>query len=252
MYNKQSNPVAGFIWQHILLLISLYILTLGVVLCVRSNLGSSVISSTPLAFTIAGAEGLVPSLSLGMYTNILNALLIVGQIVVLRSKFQPVQLLQLVVGALFGVLIDINMLLTASWPIDTLPAQLLAQFLGCSVMALGVAMEVRCGSITMPGEGLPIAISRVTSKPFASVKIWVDVCLVVSAIISCYVFFDRWMWNVTGWGTLFAMVYVGALVKLIHAHMGWFDKCLYSVPGFRRLLLGLARFRNSRAARSQK
>lgn len=52
-------------WQHVLLLGSLFVMTLGVVLCVRSDPGSSVISACPLAFTIAGANGLVPSLSLG-------------------------------------------------------------------------------------------------------------------------------------------------------------------------------------------
>ena len=42
-----------------------------------------------MAFTIAGAEGLVSPLSMGMYTNILNALLIVGQIVGYGSNSGP-------------------------------------------------------------------------------------------------------------------------------------------------------------------
>ena len=94
-------------------------MTLGVVLCVRSSLGSSVISSAPLAMTLAGEAGMVPSLSLGDYTNILNALLVVGQIIVLRRKFELVQLLQLVIGCVFGLLIDLNMFLTSSLVCDT-------------------------------------------------------------------------------------------------------------------------------------
>lgn len=78
-----KDKIVSFLWQHCLLLISLFILTLGVALCIRSNLGSSVISSIPLAFTIAGTEGYVPPLSLGMYTNILNVLLVGAQIIIL-------------------------------------------------------------------------------------------------------------------------------------------------------------------------
>lgn len=237
-----AERVYSFGLQHVLLLISLYVMTLGVALCVRSNLGSSVISSVPLAFTLAGEHGIVPALTLGDYTNILNALLVLGQIIVLRRRFEAVQLLQLVVGFVFGVLIDVNMAITATFVPDTLPMQALVQFAGCTVLGLGVAMEVRCGSVTMPGEGLPVAISRVAGKPFAKIKIDVDITLVALAVASCYLFFGRWLWNVVGVGTLFAMVYVGLAVKFFSAHLGWFDRVLNSRPGFRRYIYGLARF----------
>lgn len=81
-----KDKIVSFLWQHCLLLISLFILTLGVALCIRSNLGSSVISSIPLAFTIAGSVGYVPPLSLGMYTNILNVLLVGAQIIILGRR----------------------------------------------------------------------------------------------------------------------------------------------------------------------
>lgn len=232
----------SFVWQHVLLLISLYILTLGVVLCVRSNLGSSVISSAPLAFTLAGAEGLVPPLSLGTYTNCLNILLVLGQILVLRRRFQAVQLFQLLIGFVFGALIDLNMALTAAINPASLAMQALFQLLGCTVMAAGIALEVRCGSVTMPGEGLPIAIGRVTGLPFAKAKIGVDVTLVALAVVSCFVFFGRWRWNVVGVGTLFAMIYVGMAVKAIGHRLGWFDRLLAYRPGFRRYIYGLARY----------
>ncbi len=39
-----------------------------------------------MAFTIAGTEGYVPPLSLGMYTNILNVLLVWAQIIILGRR----------------------------------------------------------------------------------------------------------------------------------------------------------------------
>lgn len=243
---SRKEKIVSFVWQHLLLLVSLFIMTLGVVLCVRSNLGSSVISSCPLAFSLAGAEGLAPPLSLGNYTNLLNCLLVMGQVVVLRRRFQAVQLLQLLIGVVFGAMIDLNMALTDALVCDTLVSQGVAQFAGCTVMAVGIAMEMRCGSITMPGEGLPAAVSKLTGRSFANVKIIVDITLVVLAVISCYLFFGRWLWNVIGPGTLFAMVYVGVAVKLISRRLGWFDRLLGYRPGLRRYLYGLARYVSSR------
>ena len=239
-----KNTFISFVWQHVLLLVSLFIMTFGVVLCVRSNLGSSVISSTPLVFTLAGCQAFVPPLTLGEYTNILNVILVIGQIIVLGKQFRPIQLLQVIVGLVFGFLIDLNMALTDTMSCDTLPVQLITQFAGCTIMAIGIAFEVRCGSVTMPGEGMPVAISRVSGMPFAKAKIMVDVTLVSLAVAGCFFFFGKWLWNVVGIGTLFAMVYVGFLVRVIDKHIGWFDRVLlYSC---RRYIYGLARYLHSR------
>lgn len=75
------------------------------------------------------------------------------------------------IGFVFGVFIDMNMSLTSFFDYSALTAQIIAQVLGCTVLALGIAMEVRCGSITMPGEGIQVAISRVSGMPFAKTKI---------------------------------------------------------------------------------
>lgn len=240
--NVGKERIAGFIWQHVLLLISLFFLAMGVAVCIRSSLGSSVISSAPYAFTLAGEEGLVPSYTLGMYTNILNVLLVVGQILVLGRKFHPIQLLQLFIGVVFGILIDASMVLTSFLITTNIIFQLVEMIIGSTVMALGVAMEIRCASITMPGEGLPAALSKKTGRPFANMKIYVDVCLVLSAIVSMLLFFGTWKWNIVGLGTLFAAIYCGMAVKFISKRLDWFDRLLGYQPGFRRYFFGLAKF----------
>lgn len=231
-----------FCWQHLWLLVSLYIMTLGVALCVRSNLGSSVISSIPMAFALAGEQNLTFGLTIGGYTNVMNVILVALQIVILRRQFAPIQLLQLIIGFLFGTLIDMNMWLTSHLDYSNLWMQMAAQFAGCCVMAFGIALEVRCGSVTMPGEGIQVAIAKVTGKPFAKIKIIIDSVLVALAVISCFFFWGEWQWNIIGPGTLFAMIFVGATVKALSHHLTWFDNILGYRPGFRRYIFGLARF----------
>ncbi|MBD5232514.1 MAG: hypothetical protein HDS66_10260 [Bacteroidales bacterium] len=239
--NKEK--VIRFSWQHFLLLLSMFFMTFGVALCVRSNLGSGVISSIPMSFSLAGEAGLALGWTIGGYTNIMNVILVAAQILVLRQRFEPVQLFQLLIGFVFGFLLDVNMWLTSFFSTyEALTAQIAAQFLGATILGCAVALEIRCGSVTMPGEGIQVAIARVTGKPFPIIKIIVDTTLVLLAVISGYYFFGTWPKTVVGAGTLFAMFYVGFVVKLINPHLGRFDRLLAYRPGLRRYLYGLARF----------
>lgn len=229
-------------WQHLLLLGSLFLMTFGVALCIRSNLGSSVISSIPLSLSLAGESGYAPALTLGDYTNLMNICLVACQVLLLRRQFEPVQLLQIVIGFFFGFLLDLNMMLT-SWAVcDSLWLQIAAQAGGCLILGTGIAFEVRCGSVTMPGEGMPAAISKAYGVPFAKAKIGVDISLVVIAVVLCYVYFGRWLWNVVGPGTLFAMIFVGMVVRFYAGRLAWFERLLHFRPGFRRYIYGLARY----------
>ena len=232
--------VKAFIWQHLLLLASLFVMTLGVVLCLKSALGSSTISSIPYVMTLAGDIGKVPALSVGNYTILMNFLFVGLQVIVLRRRFEPVQLFQLAVGFLFGWFIDLNMWILSWLDCTALTSQAFCQLLGCTVLGLGIAFEVKCGSVTMPGEGISMSLSLVTGKPFAKVKIFVDSTLVVIAVALGYLFFGKWMGQVIGVGTLFAMVYVGLVVKFVTPRIKWFDS-IVATPGFRRYLFGIIR-----------
>jgi uncharacterized membrane protein YczE len=237
-----KDKIVSFCWQHFLLAISLLIMTLGVACCVRSALGSSVISVTPYVFQDAGKIGLAPQLSIGQYTYLMNSLFVVFQILILRKQFELVQLFQLLIGFVFGVMIDFWMMLT-SWllPTDILQ-QVITQLMGCIFLGAGISFEVRCGSITMPGEGISVAISKVTHIEFPKVKISVDIALVVIGITLCYIFFGAWQWQIIGVGTLIAMFLVGIIVKWVTIHTPWFNRLLDYRPGFRRYIYGLARY----------
>ena len=199
----RKEKIISFAWQHLLLFVALYVMTLGIAACVKSMLGASVISVLPYVFHDAGTGGLTPSLTIGQYTFI-----------ILLSWLQP----------------------EAIWE------KAVAQLAGCTILAAGIALEVRCGSVTMPGEGFPVAISKVTGIEFPKVKIVVDVSLVLLGIVFCYIFFGKWQWHIIGVGTLFAMYYVGWAVRIASHHLKWFDRLLKYRPGFRRYIYGLARY----------
>lgn len=238
-----KNKIISFVWQHILLIISLYVMTLGVAVCVRSQLGSSVISTIPYVLASAGPTfDNIPDWTIGEYTIMMNAIFVVAQILILRRDFEWVQLFQLVIGFFFGILIDLNMMLTEWLLSDRIWINALVQIAGCTILGVGIAMEIKCGSVTMPGEGITIAIHKVTGLEFPKAKIRVDISLVVMAIILCFLLLGSWQWQIVGVGTLFAMVYVGMVVRKANQHLAWFDKILAYKPGFRRYVYGLAKY----------
>lgn len=220
------DRVKTFVWQHVLLLFSLELMTIGVDLCIKSSLGSSVISSIPYILTLAGEHGMAFPLTVGGYTIAMNFFLVICQILLLRRRFQLVQLFQLVIGYVFGWLIDVNNVLLEPLACDSLWPQILCQLGGCLVMGIGITLEVKCGSVTMPGEGITIALGLVSGRPFAKVKIVVDTLLVIGAVVCCYVFFGHWIWSVIGPGTLFAMIFIGLVVKVLTPRVRWFDMLL--------------------------
>ena len=73
-------------------------------------------------------------------------------------------------------------------------------------------------------------------------KIAVDTTLVALGVVACYLLFGAWQWYIIGFGTLFAMFFVGAVVRFVGRYLGWFDRLLAYRPGFRRYIYGLARF----------
>lgn len=74
--------------NYSILIIGLFIMSFGVALSVRSNLGTTPISCIPYVLSFKFP------LSLGTITILFNTLLIIIQILILRSKFPKIQLLQ--------------------------------------------------------------------------------------------------------------------------------------------------------------
>lgn len=134
------------------------------------------------------------------------------------------------------------MWLTSAFTGDGLIWQIVMQLMGCLVLAIGISLEIRCGSVTMPGEGITVAVTKASGIPFAKAKIMVDISLVAIAVSLGYFYFGQWQWHVVGIGTLIAMIFVGATVRYLDPHMEWFNRLLYYRPGFRCYVYGLARY----------
>lgn len=93
---KKTIKDENYIVRLIAYLIGLFIMTIGVSMSVKSNLGVSPVSSIPYTITC------ITGLEMGKATIVFHIFLVILQILILRKAFKIKNLLQVIVGVVFG------------------------------------------------------------------------------------------------------------------------------------------------------
>lgn len=98
MIKRISNDIKkeNYITRLLVYLLGLFIMTLGVSMSVKSNLGVSPVSSIPYTITC------ITGLEMGKATILFHIVLVFMQILILRKAFKIKNLLQIIVGVIFG------------------------------------------------------------------------------------------------------------------------------------------------------
>lgn len=194
--------------RYVLFVISLFISALGVAFTKHGELGVSPISSVANVMSIK-----LDFFSLGIWLIIWNCVLILGQILILRKKFKPIQLLQIPLSFLFGYFTDFGLWLVGFIPVESYIMRLVMVFIGIVILGFGVSLSVSANVIMNSGEAFVKAISDTTNKNFGNVKIAFDVSCVVLALILSLLFFDFTIVG-TREGTIISALCTGLVVKL--------------------------------------
>ncbi len=197
--------------RYLWFLAGVLINSFGVALITRAALGTSPISSLPYVLSFRFP------VTLGQFTFAMNLFFILGQVLLLRRDFQPIQLLQVAVNAVFSAFIDVSMDLLSWLEISSLPMAVLVLVLGCAVLAFGISVEVAPRVLMVPGEGIVQAIAAVTGWRFGNVKVGFDAALVATALVLSLLFFHRLQG--LGAGTILSALAVGRFVNLYNRRL---------------------------------
>lgn len=189
------------------------IMTLGIAISVKSNLGVSPVSSIPYTMTcVWGVE-------MGKATIIFHTALVVMQILLLRKNFKIKNLLQIPVGVVFGYFTTFcNYLMNFIATPESIVIRILMMLISTFFIAFGIFMYVPADIMPLAGEGAMLAISEVTKKPFANIKLIFDVSMVVISLLTCL--FIIHSFGSVGIGTIIAAVLVGTELKCITKLLG--------------------------------
>ena len=194
--------------RYAVFIVSLFVMAIGVAMTKKAELEVSPISSVANVMSIQ-----FTSLSIGNWLIIWNCVLILGQILFLRKKFQPVQLMQIPLSFLFGYFTDFGMWLMSFFDTDTYAVKMIFVIVGTVILGFGVALSVIANVVMNSGEAFVKAVSDVTHKDFGNLKIGFDVSCVVVSVVLSLIFFKMKIVR-TREGTIIAALTTGILVKL--------------------------------------
>lgn len=200
-------PKKEFIRRCILFIVSLFFMGLGVALTKHGALGVSPISSVANVVSLR-----FTALSFGTWLTITNILLLLGQILLLRRRFQLIQLLQIPLSFLFGAFTDLGVWMVSAIPNDVYAVQLLLVLSGIAVLGFGITLGVIADVILNAGEAFVKALADVTHRDFGSVKTAFDVSWVLLSVVLSLIFFGGRLMG-TREGTILSALLVGFTVK---------------------------------------
>ena len=195
--------------RYILLVIGLFFSAIGVAVTKHGDLGVSPISS--VANVVAERFRFF---SLGNWLIIWNCILILGQIILLRKKFKPVQLLQIPLSFLFGWFTDFGLWCVSFIPVNIYPLRLLMVMIGTVILGFGITLCVIANVVMNSGEAFVKAVSDTIHKNFGNVKIAFDIACVIMTVFLSLIFFNLKIVGIRE-GTVIAALCTGLVVKFL-------------------------------------
>lgn len=194
-------------------LLGLFVMTTGIALSVKSNFGVSPVSSIPYTMTC------VWGIEMGRATILFHCVLVLLQIALLRKNFRAVNLLQVLVGIIFGYLTTFgNYLMTFLSTPENLIVRLLMMLISALLIAIGIFLYLPAGLIPLAGEGAMQAVSQVTGIEFSKVKVGFDCTMVAASAITCLIAIHSL--GSVGIGTIAAAILVGTFHGIIKKIFG--------------------------------
>ena len=198
----------------------LFMMTIGIAISVKSNLGVSPVSSIPYTMTC------VWGIEMGKATILFHVALVALQILLLRRKFKPVQLLQVAVGIVFGYYTTFCNQLVGFLPTpENIPVRVFMMLISTVFIAGGIFFYLPADLIPLAGEGAMQAVSTITQIDFPKVKIGFDCSMVVISAVTCLIAIHSF--GSVGIGTVIAAVLVGVVLGKLNYWFGtWRDRLL--------------------------
>lgn len=191
----------------------LFVMTVGIALSVKSDLGVSPVSSIPYTMTC------VWGIEMGRATILFHCFLVLLQVILLRRNFKPVNLLQVAVVIVFGYFTTF-----CNWCVSFLPEpdgivlRVILLLLSVVCIARGIFLYMPPDIMALAGEGTIEAISDVSGMAFAKVKVLFDSSMVAVSLLVCLLCIGSL--GSVGAGTIMAAVLVGVVLGFVTKWFG--------------------------------
>lgn len=170
-------------FRFMMFFFGLCVLATGISTVTHAGLGTGTVSSA--AIVLSQRTGL----SMGFFVFATNAFFFVLQTIVDRRDFLVKAVKQLPVCALFGLVFDGAMWMTSFLNPTSYAMSVLQVMAGTVLTGLGISGMVYARLLILPPEGLVLTIMHRWGGSFGTLRMGVDIFLVVVAVILSLIFF---------------------------------------------------------------
>ena len=189
---KPQRKLSEIIVRLLVLLLGLFILAQGIAFTILANLGTDAITSPALVahLVLGDVEGGAgySFCTVGSMLICVHILLVLMQIALLRSKYKPIQLLQVVMGVILGCMLDMCLSYTTQLPSPNYAGAIGYTLLGCFICAFGIFTYVKSDMIPLSAEGFCLALSSSFKWRFSRVKVATDCSMLLIAVVGSLIF----------------------------------------------------------------
>ena len=206
--------------RYLLFVASLFINAFGIAFITKALLGTSPITSVTYVLS------LFTPFTMGIWTILLNLLFVVLEPFLMTRKDLKddlrMYLLQIPISFCFGLFIDFSMFMLSWLQPSAYATQVVVLLVGCVILALGIALEVKANAAMMAGEYFVKTITRRFHGEFGYVKLGFDITLLTIACILSLVFLS----DIQGVreGTVVSALLVGPIVHFVSPAYRVFDR----------------------------
>ena len=212
--------------RYLLFAIALFINAMGVAYITKASLGTSPITS------ITYVASMFTPLSMGQWTIVLNLLFVLLELPFMtRRQVREdlrMYLSQVVITFFFGLCIDLCMFIIQGLNPVAYLSQMVNLLIGCVILAVGIALEVKADVAMMAGEYFVRVLVKKFHRDFGYLKLAFDWTLVALAVMLSLVF----MGGVYGVreGTVIAALLVGPIVHFVSPWYRFVDRWISPQP----------------------
>lgn len=167
MLDKDS--VVFQVKKYLLITLGIIIVGVGFAFTLKANVGVGAWDA--MAVSLNSLIGIDVG-TLGMFLNIACVL---GQIIILRKKFKPIQLLQIPLSILLGVVINFVVYDILTFTFDSFIGGVVMNIISTEVCVIGVALIMALDEVTFALEGFCAAIATLLPIEFHVIRQWVDI-----------------------------------------------------------------------------
>ena len=204
-----------YLKRYIYFFIGLFIISFGIALSTKANMGITAISSIPFVLNLS-----FPALTMGQFTMIIQACYIVIQIFILRKNFKIFDCLQLIIVVIFGYFVDFSLFLVSWLNPEVYVVKWIICIISMFIIAFGLNFEVRASVLMVASDALISVISDVYNIEFGKVKVAFDCVQVGITLIICATVLHQ-LAGIRE-GTVAAAIFVGMISKFYGKHLDKF------------------------------